>query len=78
MIRIDLHEKTDQLKSTGDIDELSWELQQSKPDAQRIRWLVEDQQADLRQAMARARMTEHDLLKNPRLRPLGLQKFLQH
>jgi hypothetical protein len=64
--------------TSGDTEELTWELQQKKPDMQRIRWLVEDMQADVRTALRRAKLNENDLLKNPQLRALGLQKYLQH
>lgn len=58
-------------------EELVWELQQPKPDAFRIKWLVEDESADVRDALVRANLKEEDLLKKSRLRPLGLQNHLR-
>ena len=55
--------------------ELAWELQQSHPDQQRIRLFLE-QSADLRTAMLLANMKENDLLRNPALKPLQLQRYL--
>lgn len=61
---------------SADTEELAMELREKRLDTFRIRWLVEDRGADVPQALAIAHMKEQDLLKNPLLRPLGLQKYL--
>lgn len=58
--------------------ELAWELGQEHLDSGRIRFLMETG-ADLRQAMRMANLSEKDVLRNPHLRPLQLQRHLvQH
>jgi predicted DNA binding CopG/RHH family protein len=56
--------------------ELAWELQQDHPDAQRIKFFL-DEQADLRVAMRLANIQMKDLLKKPSLRQLKLQRLLE-
>lgn len=56
--------------------ELAWELQQSYPDQQRIRFLLENE-ADLKGALKMARLQPKDVLKKPSLKPLQLQKLLE-
>lgn len=56
--------------------ELAWELQQGHPDVQRIKFLL-DNQGDLRAAMRIANIQMKDLLKNPALRQLKLQRLLE-
>jgi hypothetical protein len=59
-----------------DTRELAMELKEKKIDTFRVRWLIEDRGADVMGALSIAHLTEHDLMKNPGLRPLGLQKYL--
>ncbi|TAL39613.1 MAG: hypothetical protein EPN97_01990 [Alphaproteobacteria bacterium] len=61
---------------TYETRELAWELQQGHPDVQRIKFLL-DNQADLRAAMRIANIQMKDLLKNPHLRQLKLQRLLE-
>ncbi len=56
--------------------ELAWELQQDKPDTQRIKFLL-DSQADLRAAMRLGNLQMKDLMRKPELRQLRLQKLLE-
>jgi hypothetical protein len=56
--------------------ELAWELQQPHPDAQRVKFFL-DNAGDLRSAMRIANLQMKDLLKKPGLRPLRLQKLLE-
>ena len=66
-------------KTSGDsyeTRELAWELQQPHPDVQRIKFFL-DNAADLRAAMRLANIQMKDLLKNPALRQLRLQKLLE-
>jgi hypothetical protein len=56
--------------------ELAWELQQPNPDQQRIKIFLE-QEANLRAALQLANMTEKDVVKNPALKPLQLQRHLK-
>lgn len=55
--------------------ELAWELQQGHADQERIRFLM-DTGADLRSALSMAKITPKDLAKNPHLKPLQLQRYL--
>ncbi len=55
--------------------ELAWELQQPHTDQERIRFLL-DTGADLKSALLMAKLNPKDLLKNPHLKPLQLQKRL--
>lgn len=67
-----------QMDSTcsGTTEELAFELKEKHPDTHRIKWLVDDMGADVTAALVKANLREKDLLKNPILRPLGLQKHL--
>lgn len=56
--------------------ELAWELQQSHPDQQRIRFLLENE-ADLKAALRLSKLKPEDVLKKPSLKPLQLQKRLE-
>ncbi len=62
--------------ASADTEELARELLLEKPDRHLIEWLVKDHGADVTEALAIARLNEKDLLRNPQLRPLGLQKHL--
>jgi hypothetical protein len=55
--------------------ELAWELQQEYKDRDRIKFLM-DSGADLRSAMRIAHVDADQLVKNPILKPLQLQKHL--
>jgi len=61
---------------SSDTEELAIELTEKRLDTFRIRWLIEDRGADVVKAMSLAHLHEQDLLRNPSLRPLGLQKYL--
>lgn len=56
--------------------ELAWELQQSHPDQQRIRFLLENE-ADLKAALRISKLKPEDVLKKPALKPLQLQRHLE-
>ena len=64
------------LDTSSETRELAWELQQERPDVYRIKWLINDQQADLGQVLATANLKKEDVFKNPMLRPLQLQRYL--
>ena len=53
-------------------NELAWELQQDKPDICRIKWLVNDMDADVSAAVEEAHIDPQKLIKNPSLRSLKL------
>lgn len=55
--------------------ELAWELQQARPDCQRIRLFLENA-ADLRAALRIADIKEADILRKPALKILHLEKYL--
>lgn len=56
--------------------ELAWELQQSHPDQQRIRFLLENE-ANLPRALLLSKLRMEDILKKPALRQLQLQNRLE-
>lgn len=62
--------------TSSDTQELALELQEERPDPARIKWLVEDLQANVREALQIARLTPEAILRNPKLKP-HLQKYLQ-
>lgn len=59
-----------------DTEELARELQQEKPDAHLVKWLITDREADVAAALAHAHLEEKDLHRKPQLRLLCLQQYL--
>lgn len=55
--------------------ELAWELQQTRPDCQRVRLFLENA-ADLRAALRIANIKEAEVLKKPAFKTLHLEKYL--
>jgi hypothetical protein len=67
---------TEYMDDSYETRELAWELQQHRPDQQRIRIFLE-QEADLRRALRLANLQEKDLTRHPMLKSLHLEKHLQ-
>lgn len=61
---------------SADTEELAMELSERRIDSFRVRWLIEDRGADVHAALRLARMQERDVMRNPALRPLGLDRYL--
>jgi hypothetical protein len=59
---------------SSETEELAWELAQERPDIPRIRWLIDDCQADMARAIIKANLKREDLTRKPVFRPL--QKYL--
>ena len=56
--------------------ELVWELQQPRPDAHRVRYLIESA-ADVALAMRMANLSEMDISRRPALRQLHLSRYIK-